>query len=215
MIITSAENALSSTHLKPFLTEKALALDLDVIYNVDEAHLIKAWGESRFREAYYDLGRLRTFISENSPMAAYSATMPADTLTTVKKCLHLDPANTVIINKGNFRPNIFWDVQRLSGAESAIPEIKNYLPNLTSESPEIPLTIIFVNTIPISHLVYDSIVNFVPTHLRPQVHIIHSLLSEIHKSRVMREAMDERRGIFVCTEITALASRILLLYCYL
>ena len=146
-------------------------------------------------------------MRDDVPYAAYSATMPSKSLKIVMKSLHFNPADTVLINLGNFRSNIYWDVKQLSGTEVAIPEIAPYLPTISVETVNIPLTIIFVNTIEHGILVYDFLVKqHVPAHLREQIALVHSLRGPITKEYVMKEVMNNGRGFLVCTEIAALVS---------
>jgi superfamily II DNA/RNA helicase len=107
---------------------------------------------------------------------------------------------------GNFRKNIFWSIKTLSGAEAAIPELKNYVPVITSGMVDIPLTIIFVNSIVHGCHVYDMLIAHYPASFHPQIQLLHSFRSQITKSHVMHRVMRESRGILICTEIAALVS---------
>lgn len=137
---------------------------------------------------------------------ACSATLSSDTLQTVMKSLHVDPTNHVLVNKGNFRPNIFWDVIYLSGTTNAIPEIRQCLPPMPFESERIPLTIIFVNSISDGHSVLTYLQQSYPDSYARQVVFFHSLLSPRTKAWIFRNCMVNKSGIYICTEIAAMVS---------
>lgn len=174
--------------------------------HVDEAHCIKTWGGSGFRKAWYELGKMRAFVRNGVPFAAYSATMPPSTINTIRKSLHINPNSHTLINKGNFRRNLFWDIKNLSGGKSALNEITQYLPPISAATPNIPLSIIFVNDRNMGHLVYHAIMNYTPPNLRSQVYLLHSLRSEDIKVKIMDEVRNHGRGFLVCTDIATLVS---------
>ena len=202
VVITSPENALCATHLKPLLTTHSRKYNLTII--IDEAHCIKKWGESGFRKDYSNIGRLRAFVGEGVPFAAVSATLPTSTLEHVKSSLHIDPNNHVCINLGNFRKNLIWEVKHLSGSESAIPEIADSLPPLSATCNYIPLTIVFVNKLQLGQRVFSFVRNHVPSHLSEQVYFIHSLLSQRFKEDILHNLQTKKIGVFVCSEILAM-----------
>jgi superfamily II DNA helicase RecQ len=177
---------------------------------VDEAHVIRKWGESGFRKDYNELGYLRSFVPTDVPFAAYSATMTAETREVVKKSLHLDPKRLVTVNLGNFRSNIIWDVRHISGTEKAIPEIYAFLPHMTVDTATIPLTLIFVNDRIEGHNIYSYLQETVPKHLLNQVHYLHSLRSQRCKIWMLTECHRNKHGIYICTEVAAMVSHILL-----
>jgi hypothetical protein len=158
---------------------------------VDEAHVIKTWGASGFRLSYLNLGQIRAFVHEQVPFAAYSATMPSETVEIVKKTLHIHPTNHELLNLGNFWANIIWDVHQLKEktTKKSIYEIKLFLPGLTFNMGDIPLTIVFVNEHAEGQLVYNYIRDLVPTHLKSQVHFIFALKSLRGKRWILYECM--------------------------
>jgi hypothetical protein len=208
VVITSPENSLKSTHLKPFLTQQKTSRRLKII--VDEAHVIKTWGSAGFRLAYLSLGHIRAFVLEGVPFAACSATMAAATIDSIKKTLHFHPDNHEFVNIGNFRPNIVWEVHHLTGktVDTAVNEIGPFLPPLSTDSPNIPLTIIFVNDRSVGQLVFNYVRNITPSHLKDQVHFMFALKSHRGKSWILYETMIKARGILICTEIAALVRRV-------
>lgn len=175
---------------------------------VDEAHCIKKWGETGFRKAWSELGLIRAFVRAGVPFAAFSATMPPDTLEVVKKSLHIDPTDHIFINLGNFRPNIVWDVKHISAAGKAINEIQEFLPPLNPTSTEIPLTIVFVNDRDEGQDVYRWIQEYVPRHLLDQVEFYHALQSIRTKSWQLHNCQTLERGIYICTEAAAMVGAI-------
>jgi superfamily II DNA helicase RecQ len=207
VILTSPENALDTQKLKPFLTQQVTGRRLKII--VDEAHLVKRWGESGFRKPYLELGLLRTFVPQNVPFSAFSATMTESTREAVRKTLQLDPRELVLINLGNHRSNIIWDVKHISGTESAIHEICDFLPQLDKETVDIPLTLVFVNDRMEGQAVFSLIQDWVPEHLVSQVYYLHSLRTQRYKSRALQDCHSAGAGIYICTEIAATVSAIL------
>jgi superfamily II DNA helicase RecQ len=202
VIITSPENTISATHLKPFLTKEHADRSLKII--VDEAHSIKKWGESGFRKAWYEIGLVRAFVGSEVPFAAFSATLSPEALETVRKSLHINPHKHKFINIGNFRPNITWDVRHLTSTTKAISVIGDYLPPLPEDGEHLPLTIIFVNTRTNGHDIHWHLQQKLPHHLHHQLHLFHALLSERSKQWILHECMMNKKGVFICTEVAAM-----------
>jgi len=201
IIITSPENALNVTMLKPILLQQVPGRRLKFI--VDEAHVVKKWGMSGFRQDYARCGNLRAFVPQDSPFGAFSATLPPASREVVMSSLHMNPNTSLLVNKGNYRPNIILDVKHLSGSIKAIPEIRQSLPPLPHPS-DIPLTIVFVNERQHGHQVYSYIKSITPTAQLKQVHFLHALRSVRVKKWSLAECMLEERGIYVCTEVAAM-----------
>jgi superfamily II DNA helicase RecQ len=122
------------------------------------------------------------------------------------KSLHIDPRNFVLVNKGNFRPNILLDVGRLSGTKKAIPEILDYIPTLSPATEHIPLTIIFVNSRTDGHSILTYLQEVLPDHYAKQVKLFHALLSNRAKKWTFHQCMTEKSGIYICTEVAAMVS---------
>lgn len=204
VVITSPENLISATGLKPFVTTYCKT---NLIIHIDEAHLIEQWGKSEFRQAWAEIGKCRTFVRASTPFGAYSATLTPDNVETVKKSLHMHPEHFTMINIGNYRPNLYWDAKQLSGGiQSSLHKVVNHLPPFPPTLDSIPLILIFVNSREHGHVVYDAIWRHVPEHLRDQVHLTHSLRAEGTNSRIMKAIFTEQRGILICTERAATVS---------
>lgn len=210
VVITSPENAISSSHLKPYLTQQSR--DFQLIIIVDEAHLIKKWGESGFRKAWAEIGMLRAFVLPGTAFAAFSATLTPDAIEHVKRSLHMHPQDVVFIKLGNFRPNVIWDVKHISGTKTAIPEVAEYLPPITCDTTSIPLTIIFTNTRNDGHEVYSFIADFVPPALKRQVQLFHALRSQRSKDKVLDYVDGFKCGIFICTEAAAMVGVVIVTF---
>lgn len=209
IVVTSPENALSAEHLKPYLIRQQSSRSLHII--IDEAHCIKKWGESGFRKAWYEIGLLRAFVRLGVPFAAVSATPSSETLEAVVKSLHFDPRKHVVVNVGNFKPNIVLEVKHLTlGAGSkSIPEINSLLPPFTTATERIPLTLIFVNSRSDGHNIYSYLREFLPPRLRSHVQLFHALLAERTKKWIMHDCMSNRGGIYICTEVAAMVGSLL------
>ncbi|KAF9538177.1 hypothetical protein EC957_007111, partial [Mortierella hygrophila] len=74
---------------------------------IDEAHCINTWGKD-FRQDYDRIGDLRARVLPTVAFIAVSATLPEEVLGDVEKSLHF--RNVKIINVGNDRPNIRYEV---------------------------------------------------------------------------------------------------------
>lgn len=202
--MTSPENGLNAEMLQPYLCDTSSAWDL--IIHIDEAHLIKKWGGSNFRKYWYELGRLRAFVKASTPFAAYSATLQPLAVNNVKKMLHMHPTDFLLINRGNFRKNLFWDIGHISGTNSALHEVTEYLYDMPESVESIPLTIIFVNSRDTGHRLYDLLHKHVPAQLKDQIRLQHSLYSDEYKEWNMHDVLQNAEGIFICTEIAAIVS---------
>jgi superfamily II DNA/RNA helicase len=101
------------------------------------------------------------------------------------------------------------EVHHLTGKTvgTAVNEIGPFLPPLSTDSPNIPLTIIFVNDRSVGQLVFNYVCNVIPSHLKHQVYFMFVLKSYRGKSRILYETKIKARGILICTEIAALVRR--------
>jgi superfamily II DNA helicase RecQ len=172
---------------------------------LDEAHVVKKWGETGFRKDYLSCGNLRAFVPQDVPFLACSATLTPDTRETIMQSLHMDPKQYLLINRGNNRPNIIWAIRHLTGADAAIPEIRLSLPPFPHPF-AVPLTIVFVNERKLGQHVYKYIQSITPPGLLDQVHFLHALRSVRTKKQIVSECLTNSRGIYICTEVAAMVS---------
>ncbi|KAF2174427.1 P-loop containing nucleoside triphosphate hydrolase protein [Zopfia rhizophila CBS 207.26] len=137
---------------------------------IDEAHLVRTWGED-FREAYQQLGRVRSLLNDSAPWFACSATLDKDTMDELINSVGFSRGNNLIVRtpitrkeiafrcghmiKGTFNSFaslrfLFDDVVQPSISYNQLdPYVKTDQQTLDSRfiTPErIPKTIVFVNS---------------------------------------------------------------------
>lgn len=168
---------------------------------VDEAHCIGQWGGD-FRTAYSELEKLRAFFPPDTPIVGTTATVTPQGLREIRSTLGIDAASCFHINLGNDRPNISYEVHRISSPKD-VQALRPFLTR-TKEDPTSPDDIIkgivFVNTKLASQTTARTIRNWFPKHLRKYVDYMHALRSPRSKRRAMRRFRKGKTKILVATE---------------
>ncbi|KAF9969049.1 hypothetical protein BGZ73_008783 [Actinomortierella ambigua] len=138
---------------------------------LDEAHCTLDWGDT-FRPFYSRLGDLRSLTS--APMVSVSATLAPKDVVELKQKLYLQP-NTLVINIGNNRPNVYLEVRRLP-----VASLKGLRFVLDSTK-----TIIYVDKrISVIEVLY-YLVSVAP-NMEGKIAVYHSLMTDTYKARTMR-----------------------------
>ncbi|KZS86757.1 P-loop containing nucleoside triphosphate hydrolase protein, partial [Sistotremastrum niveocremeum HHB9708] len=202
IVITSPENALASSHLRPILTDQKLSKKFTIV--IDEAHCISQWG-GEFRQAWGKLGNLRSYLPVGVPFLVTSATLPPSILEEVKTSLHVRDDH-ILIHRGNFRKNLVWETHILRTAVHGYEELADYLlskPTNPSE-PRLPIqtALVYVNKISDCHLICNYLRSLLPDdeEIRYQIQPFHAVRAEEGKCRVLRHFRSGRIVILICTE---------------
>ncbi len=102
------------TLLQPWFLHTLLGAEAPIqFFVVDEAHMVREWGED-FRCDFQRLGTVRDELLAKTPemrTLLLSATMTSDTRATVFDALRIDPARCLVIEKKTLRPELHYEVR--------------------------------------------------------------------------------------------------------
>ncbi len=146
----------------PTFSDKILALV------VDEAHCIAQWG-SGFRPEYAQLEIVCAFFKIHVSVHLASATMPPVALAQARRTMHVDPEESFHLNLGNNRPNITWEVIRMSAGKSDLDALEVLLPPDVEDRVHLPRTIVFFDNIFLSMQARRWYLEHLPVRLRDRV----------------------------------------------
>lgn len=170
---------------------------------IDEAHLIPQWGDSDFRDAYMQLGRLRSSFPDDCPFLAVTATASPREVQLIEKVLHFNINHLYYRNLGNNRPNICHHVQVI-GSPRRYDEIKEIL-NRTIINGAWPRTMIFANTVKDVQSICSWLQGEFPDQER-QFDTFFARRREITKRKVMRRFVNGEMSVLVTTEAAGMVS---------
>ena len=165
VIFTSPEMALKNNQFNSLLAMLVYHKRMMGII-IDEAHCISLWG-SDFRPAYRELDKLRSFVPLNIPIYATSATMSLSILSKVCHILHINPVESFYLNLGNNRSNVTQECRVTSNTTDT--SALDFVYEGAESMNDLPRTLIFVNKVLDSQLVWRRFQEILPTHLRQSV----------------------------------------------
>ncbi|KAF8448774.1 P-loop containing nucleoside triphosphate hydrolase protein, partial [Boletus edulis BED1] len=136
----------------------------------DEAHCIASWGE--FRPEYRELHRLHYILAHRVPYMITSATLTPDTLTEIKKGLHVRTSNLVTVHTSTDRPNIYLCIRKINHTLSTYADLGFLIPEDHKDgvpSPVPPKFLIFFDDIQDSINAAKFLRNRLPPHARDKI----------------------------------------------
>lgn len=145
MILISPEE-LTSRDFRGLLESKSFTARL-CRFGIDEVHLIHAWGASKFRPAFLELGSIRARLpavkGKFMPIIATSATIrPGPPTTTICRTLGLEPGNYHLLRRSNLRNDIQIIIRELKSSLGGL-----FFPDLDWVLESGENTVIFCKTI--------------------------------------------------------------------
>jgi superfamily II DNA helicase RecQ len=161
----------------------------------DEAHLIPQWGVD-FREAYFEVGRLRSLFPQNCPVLATTATVTSQDVKIIEKVLHLQQETMYYINLGNDRPNISQAVKQIQSLQRYTEIYEIIDRNSTHQWPS---TMVFANTIDEVRAITHALRQRYPQQ-RELIDSYHSRRRRSTKQKVMDRFREGEMRILCTTE---------------
>jgi superfamily II DNA helicase RecQ len=163
ILLISPELLLSKRFVDELLRDKAF-IQLILAIVVDEAHVVSHWGAG-FRRKYGELGMIRAFLCQETPIVAMSMTFSPRVRKDILNKLEFSDNNHVFVNIRNDRPNIALIAQAIEHAQETYIDLKFVIPEGTTKAEDIPLTLIYANNIPKSTDVIDPLETLLPPNL--------------------------------------------------
>jgi superfamily II DNA helicase RecQ len=127
--------------------------------------IISHWG-SGFRKKYGELGILRSFLLNTTPIVAVSATLPPRVRRDVLRVLRFDMKNFVDINIGNDRPNVSLVIRGIQHPLNTYIDLDFIIPSAVQDAAGINKTFIYCDNIAMGTEIIDHLTGLLPIHLR-------------------------------------------------
>jgi superfamily II DNA helicase RecQ len=196
VVVLSPEDFMSPQHLKPILTSDFAK---NAIVVVDKAHSISTWG-GNFRQAYDKLGKIHSFVPPNVPFVAALATMPPKVLRHVKKSLHFKAGQFKFVNRGNFRPNLKWEVCIMEKRGKRKLEELDFVILVEPTCNKLKRTLVYVNRLAECHVVATHLQTLLLDDLHNKIEFYHAMRSSYDKVCLMKQFMEDKFKILICTK---------------
>ncbi|KAI0668430.1 P-loop containing nucleoside triphosphate hydrolase protein, partial [Trametes maxima] len=172
---------------------------------IDEAHCISQWG-GEFRPEYAKLDVIRAMLPLNVCVHLTSATMPPVVFTEALKTLCIIPETCFILNLGNDRPNITWEVRYMSAGKSDLEALSFLVPNPAENIIRLPKTMVFFDDIFLSMKAWRWFLNQLPPTLHRRVKCYHSRRTDLAKQITMYDFTHGEIDILFTTEAAGMAT---------
>ncbi|KAI0708349.1 P-loop containing nucleoside triphosphate hydrolase protein [Earliella scabrosa] len=167
------------SRFRPVLSTPSFANKILAVI-IDEAHCITQWG-CGFRPEYAQLDTFRAFIGIHVAVHLTSATMPPNALAQARRTLHIHAEDSFHLNLGNDRPNISWEVHRMTAGKSDLESLKCLLPDGAEERTTLPRALVFFDDIMVSMRARRWLLERLPGHLKGRVKGYHSRQGSVGK----------------------------------
>ncbi|KAI0639716.1 P-loop containing nucleoside triphosphate hydrolase protein [Trametes polyzona] len=166
---------------------------------VDEAHCISQWGGD-FRREYAELDVIRALIPPSASVQLTSATLPPLVLAEAMKILRVQPEKVFLLNLGNDRRNITWEVRSMAGGKTDYEALAFLIPGEEEDLSRLPKTMVFFDDILVLMKARRWLLSKLPRALHARVKEYHSRWSELAKLLVMEGFVHGTIDIVFATE---------------
>lgn len=130
---------------------------------VDECHLAEEW--KTFRAPYAKIKALRDRLPSRVAWVALSATIAPDEFQTISQGLGFMPGQYKLVREPVDRPTIKYVPRILQHSASSMLDFATVIPYNMKSIDEIPITVMFVNTIGFSRTLRLYLTGLLPPHL--------------------------------------------------
>lgn len=172
---------------------------------VDEAHCISQWG-SGFRPEYAELDTVRAFIEIHVAVHLASATMPPIVLAQARRTMHIHAENSFHLNLGNDRPNITWEVHRMSAGKSDLEVLEIIVPSDTETRVTLPRMVVFFDDIMQSMRARRWFVERLPGRLRGRVKTYNARKAQIGRDLTWEQFRNRDVDVLFASESAGMVS---------
>lgn len=205
MIVTSPEMAIENPSFRKLFVQPSFSKTVAAIV-IDECHLITTWGD-QFRMAYGKLKYLRSYVGTHTPFLAVSATLTKEARFQVATALQMDRPHTFYLNLGNDKPNIKWEVKRMTYPVNEFNDL-DFIVNGDNRHPNGSLkkTMVFANEISTTHRIAYHLRSLLPPSQHHLVQFYHAQRSRRSKEIVMEQFVRGEVLILVATEAAGMVS---------
>jgi superfamily II DNA helicase RecQ len=196
VLLSSPEMALKHEPCKALLREPNVSQNI-ARFVVDEGHCIQDWGK-KFRTAWAELGRLRSFLSGSCPVLWCTATAGSDTLEMARDKLKIRAETSFHLNLGNDRHNITTLVVPMQGKVDDL-EFLSFLVSGALPGAVLMRSILFFKTRLLAQKACYYLRSLLDPSLQPQIEYLHALRHKNGKRRVLRELREGKVNILCAT----------------
>lgn len=198
-LCVSTESRFRSLLSQPAFSKRILALV------IDEAHCISQWG-SGFRPEYAELESVRAFIELRVAVHLASATMPPIVLAQARRTMHIHAENSFHLNLGNDRPNITWEVHRMSGGKSNIDALELIIPPDAAICRTLPRMVIFFDDIMESMRARRWFLEHLPARLHERVKTYNARKSQFSRDLTWERFRNREVDVLFASESAGMVS---------
>jgi superfamily II DNA helicase RecQ len=199
ILLISPELLLLRRFIDEVLRDKSFTSQIFSVV-VDEAHIVSHWGAG-FRKRYGELGMLRAIIPRNTPFVAMSATLTAPVRHDVLRKLEYS-SNYRFCDEGNDRPNVALVAQAIQQPQNTYLNLNFIIPKKVERASDIPLTMVYADSVAQSPDIVDHLEVLLPEHLRGcgLIRPFNAAFSHEYRTKALEDFKEGYVWVLVCTD---------------
>ncbi|TFK58811.1 P-loop containing nucleoside triphosphate hydrolase protein [Pluteus cervinus] len=177
---------------------------------VDEAHCIAEWGDG-FRSEYGSLSKLRSFIGQEIPVIACTATCTSETFDVIWSSLTFGFRPFWGIDVGCTRENLTYIIRKLENTKNPVLDALSLLPQTIpphAAKDILPKCLFYFETVGNCTSAVETLRKILPAHLRDQVQSFVGLTSEAAKERLWEKFRAGEIKILCATEAAGMGCNV-------
>jgi superfamily II DNA helicase RecQ len=176
------------------------------IYSViiDEAHCISHWGAD-FRKKYSLIGGIHSFLPQNTPFIAVSASLTRCVTQDIVYLLQLDQSNFLHLNLGNNRPTVSLVIRTIHNMMSSYTDLNFVMPTSIQAASDILKTWIYADNINTGTEIVDHLHTLLPNaSMHNAICPYNTVLDIEYQHEAMQRFKDGEVCILVCTDAASM-----------
>lgn len=154
---------------------------------------------------------LRAFLPRGTPIVAMSATLAAPIQSDVMKKLEFGtkPDDYVFVNIGNDRPNVAMVVRAIEHPINSYADMNFIIPDNVEQPKDIPLTMVYADTVPQSPEIVDHLERLLPAGLcgTGLVRPFNAAFGADFRTAVLKAFKEGSVRVLVCTNAAGMVSK--------
>src|SRR6267142_344482 len=199
IVLISPEMLLSQTFVDDVLKNQVFTSRIYSII-VDEAHCISHWGAG-FRKKYSLIGSIRTFLPQNTPFIAVSASLTCRVTQDIVNLLQLDQSDFLHLNLGNDRPTVSLVVRAIHNTMSSYTDLDFVIPTSVQVASDIPKTWIYADNINTGTEIVDYLRTLLPNaSVHNTICPYNAVLDIEYRHEAMQRFKDGEVCVLVCMD---------------
>ena len=207
ILLVSPEMCFQSQDFSKLLRDPTWAENFMYVV-IDECHCVTQWGK-KFRTAYSNVDRLRSFVAPDVPFLITSATLPPTSFAEICQLLEISITSAFHLNLGNDRLNLMPILWPLKAAAKDLDSL-NFI---VSGEGDLPRVIVYVNTKELARIGCEHLRTKVPPERRKQIDFIHASRSKWPQKRILELFQSGDVNILFATEVVGMVCELIKFTC--